>query len=307
MRSPAPACWCRKCDRAAKVGLSPLAALRVGAGFIVCPECGNKRCPRGSNHELACTNSNLDGQPGSDWENVNPVADSSVEDPQLPGWCNARRDEIQAYVDGAGSRDALQTRQYLRELLAALDWAESSAQNAFECLKTASYSSLAEQKKTGEAQALAEANQAREARNEKSLLALQAWMKAANKDLVPVDHELTRVADRLLKQCRRPDLAEAVMNELFGHMSVRSKFVIVQARLADAEEQLSTLLAQRAEEEGDGGLNALRSLSDYFHENGNRSAYDKINQAAHHAGFCLVNGGTAIISHESGLCPLCHE
>ena len=33
--------------------------------MIVCPECGNKRCPQASNHELACTNSNDPGQAGS--------------------------------------------------------------------------------------------------------------------------------------------------------------------------------------------------------------------------------------------------
>lgn len=33
--------------------------------FIVCPLCGNKRCPKATDHELACTNSNEPGQPGS--------------------------------------------------------------------------------------------------------------------------------------------------------------------------------------------------------------------------------------------------
>lgn len=33
--------------------------------MILCPECGNKRCPKASNHELACTRSNEPGQPGS--------------------------------------------------------------------------------------------------------------------------------------------------------------------------------------------------------------------------------------------------
>ena len=40
----------------------------VFARFIVCPACGNKRCPRASNHDLACTGSNDVGQPGSDYE-----------------------------------------------------------------------------------------------------------------------------------------------------------------------------------------------------------------------------------------------
>ena len=68
------ACWCRNCDHAAKAGLSPLAALQLGSRFIVCPDCGNKRCPKGTNHELACANSNAPGQIGSEWENVKPAA-----------------------------------------------------------------------------------------------------------------------------------------------------------------------------------------------------------------------------------------
>ena len=33
--------------------------------MIVCPTCGNKRCPKASDHSLACTNSNEPGQDGS--------------------------------------------------------------------------------------------------------------------------------------------------------------------------------------------------------------------------------------------------
>ena len=36
--------------------------------FIVCPDCGNKRCPKSTDHNLACTNSNESGQPGSRYE-----------------------------------------------------------------------------------------------------------------------------------------------------------------------------------------------------------------------------------------------
>lgn len=34
-------------------------------GMIVCPDCGNKRCPRASDHRLPCSGSNEPGQPGS--------------------------------------------------------------------------------------------------------------------------------------------------------------------------------------------------------------------------------------------------
>jgi hypothetical protein len=35
------------------------------AFMILCPECGNKRCPKASDHRLTCTDSNEPGQPGS--------------------------------------------------------------------------------------------------------------------------------------------------------------------------------------------------------------------------------------------------
>lgn len=36
--------------------------------MIVCPECGNKRCPKASDHVLNCTGSNKPGQRGSVYE-----------------------------------------------------------------------------------------------------------------------------------------------------------------------------------------------------------------------------------------------
>lgn len=50
-----PGCWCRTC-RPVKV-----ADMR----FVVCPECGNKRCPHANDHRNACTGSNEPGQEGS--------------------------------------------------------------------------------------------------------------------------------------------------------------------------------------------------------------------------------------------------
>lgn len=49
------ACWCHKCS-------SPE---RIMSTMILCPDCGNKRCPKASDHGLACTGSNEPGQPGS--------------------------------------------------------------------------------------------------------------------------------------------------------------------------------------------------------------------------------------------------
>ena len=36
--------------------------------FIVCPDCGNKRCPKATDHTLACTGSNEPGQEGSRYQ-----------------------------------------------------------------------------------------------------------------------------------------------------------------------------------------------------------------------------------------------
>ena len=33
--------------------------------MILCPNCGNKRCPKATDHNNACTNSNEVGQEGS--------------------------------------------------------------------------------------------------------------------------------------------------------------------------------------------------------------------------------------------------
>lgn len=41
---------------------------KICVPMILCPMCGNKRCPKASDHELACTGSNASGQPGSIFE-----------------------------------------------------------------------------------------------------------------------------------------------------------------------------------------------------------------------------------------------
>jgi hypothetical protein len=37
----------------------------LGSQMICCPNCGNKRCPKATDHRLDCTGSNEPGQPGS--------------------------------------------------------------------------------------------------------------------------------------------------------------------------------------------------------------------------------------------------
>lgn len=48
-------CWCHTC-RPVKIS---------DMRFVVCPECGNKRCPHANDHRHACTGSNEPGQEGS--------------------------------------------------------------------------------------------------------------------------------------------------------------------------------------------------------------------------------------------------
>ncbi|MCD2164333.1 hypothetical protein [Comamonas koreensis] len=57
-----PKCWCETCRP------NTLSDMR----FIVCSDCGNKRCPKATHHDNACTNSNAPGQPGSSWGHVKP-------------------------------------------------------------------------------------------------------------------------------------------------------------------------------------------------------------------------------------------
>ena len=54
-------CWCFNCLKDMKEDGWPIPLTRM----ILCPTCGNKRCPRATDHTQACTNSNEPGQPGS--------------------------------------------------------------------------------------------------------------------------------------------------------------------------------------------------------------------------------------------------
>lgn len=52
-----PECWCHTCR---PVNLDDMR-------MVLCPDCGNKRCPRANDHRNACTGSNEPGQAGSDY------------------------------------------------------------------------------------------------------------------------------------------------------------------------------------------------------------------------------------------------
>ncbi len=51
-------CWCQNCCLK-ETGLYHMFRM------VVCPECGNKRCPKASDHMLQCSGSNEPGQGGS--------------------------------------------------------------------------------------------------------------------------------------------------------------------------------------------------------------------------------------------------
>jgi len=68
-------CWCEACDKSeelmrAMVGVRLSLRMRMN----LCPICGNKRCPRATDHRNACTGSNEPGQPGSSYGHFNPLA-----------------------------------------------------------------------------------------------------------------------------------------------------------------------------------------------------------------------------------------
>ena len=56
-------CGCWTCITEIK-SKQPL-AMRFSMPFILCPQCGNKRCPKATHHDNECTDSNEPGQEGS--------------------------------------------------------------------------------------------------------------------------------------------------------------------------------------------------------------------------------------------------
>lgn len=74
-------CWCATC-RPVSFG---------DMRMVLCPECGNKRCPHATDHRYACTGSNDIGQVGVD------VADMAHRAPQcLINGADMMQEEIEA-------------------------------------------------------------------------------------------------------------------------------------------------------------------------------------------------------------------
>jgi len=60
-------CPCTKCRYARMIAV-PLPWQAFCVEMIVCPTCGNKRCPHADDHFYPCTGSNEPGQAGSAYQ-----------------------------------------------------------------------------------------------------------------------------------------------------------------------------------------------------------------------------------------------
>lgn len=58
-------CICHRCIRENDLRHSGQDFSLASSIMVLCPICGNKRCPKASDHRLACTGSNEPGQEGS--------------------------------------------------------------------------------------------------------------------------------------------------------------------------------------------------------------------------------------------------
>jgi DNA-directed RNA polymerase subunit RPC12/RpoP len=62
---------CNNCHRCLDGARTEYGIPITATKMIVCPECGNKRCPKATDHEFKCTNNNEPGQPGSVYSTYN--------------------------------------------------------------------------------------------------------------------------------------------------------------------------------------------------------------------------------------------
>lgn len=65
VRSAGLDCDCHECFYALSREFADLTGDWLQQHFIVCPDCGAKRCPKATDHRHGCTGSNEPGQKGS--------------------------------------------------------------------------------------------------------------------------------------------------------------------------------------------------------------------------------------------------
>jgi hypothetical protein len=58
-------CLCYTCASQRTVSLGTFVVNEAVTRMTLCPDCGNKRCPKATYHGHACTGSNESGQSGS--------------------------------------------------------------------------------------------------------------------------------------------------------------------------------------------------------------------------------------------------
>lgn len=77
---------CRTCLTAEHEDLMALDGhLHVFPGFVVCPECGDKRCPHGDDHREACTHAPPEPPPGRVRRILPITYRSGTDTPREPG------------------------------------------------------------------------------------------------------------------------------------------------------------------------------------------------------------------------------
>ena len=102
-----PSCWCARChgdyvDELRKQGVREMTLVfGIGNHYIVCPDCGNKRCPKATHHDNACTKSNEYGQEGSRYGGVPLTPEQEANQKVL----EAELDEIRAARKPKGDTD----------------------------------------------------------------------------------------------------------------------------------------------------------------------------------------------------------
>lgn len=75
-------CVCERCQDERNEGKLFIEKMFV---MSVCSDCGNKRCPKATDHDLDCTNSNEPGQKGSSWEDYPQFTDDiTLHGPEEP-------------------------------------------------------------------------------------------------------------------------------------------------------------------------------------------------------------------------------
>lgn len=107
-------CICHRCieenNLRDPVGLLPLSSSQM----ILCPTCGNKRCPRASDHRLDCTGSNAPDQPGSIYCRSTPAPSAEASEREAKSkieeaYCNAHGLDVEFFRNRAYKDDEIFT------------------------------------------------------------------------------------------------------------------------------------------------------------------------------------------------------